>query len=359
MRPSLLAVLFSLLTLSSFLTVHASATLVPANHPAINYEGRIATDPSGGVQMGFPGVITRLRFRGNAISVSAEASSDTVYFDLKVDRAAPILLRLRKGEAEYSLLRDGSLAEHTIELIRRTESWQGVCRFRAFTLEGEGSILAAPAPPLRRLMFIGDSVTCGSMTAWEPGREHADPINSNACASYGMMLAQKFGAQCHLVSCGGRGLIRDWQGIRDLRAAPQFYDVAIPDDLTTPWDPQRYVPDAIGIQLGTNDFSSGIPDEVEFIRAYVEFVQKVRRDAPSAFIFLMESPILNDEARGPRRSVLRAYLEQIVKRMGSDRVILAPVKHAPGVPGDGHPSRQEHESMAAELEPVLHRALGW
>jgi formate dehydrogenase major subunit len=61
------------------------------------------------------------------------------------------------------------------------------------------------------------------------------------------LVARRLGAQCHLVSYGGRGIIRDWQGIRDTRNAPVFYELALPDDPAVRWDHMRYVPDAIGI----------------------------------------------------------------------------------------------------------------
>ena len=209
-------------------------------------------------------------------------------------------------------------------------------------------------------MFIGDSVTCGELTAYETGRDTKAKLNSNARLSYGMILARQLGAQCNLVSYGGRGIIRDWQGIRDTRNAPQFYELALPDDPAAFWDHSRYVPDAIGIQLGTNDFSQGIPDQNEFVNAYVQFIEKVRRDAPNAVIIVMDSPMVdNDESCGPRRSALHFYLQQIVARVHDAKVMLASLKHYPGVPGNTHPTGEEHEAIAAELAPAFRRALGW
>lgn len=336
-----------------------STAPVLATNPGIIYEGRYAPDASGAVRLGFPGVTAHLRFRGQVLTVSARASNDDAYFDVSVDGAALAVLRLKSGEGSYPLLQGAAVAEHTVTLTRRTESWMGTCEILGFDLGG-GSLLAPPVLPTRKLMFIGDSVTSGEMAAYETGRDTHEKINSNARVSYGMMLARRLGAQCHLVSYGGRGIIRDWQGIRDTRNAPQFYELALPDDPAASWDHSRYVPDAIGIQLGTNDFSQGVPEQNEFVNTYVEFIRKVRRDAPQAFIFIMDSPIVNDDAdRGPRRTVLHSYLQQIVARVGSAKVMLAPLKHYPGVPGNGHPSGREHEAMVAELEPVFRRALGW
>jgi len=337
-----------------------SAKPIPANAPGIVYEGRTLAESSGAVRVGFPGVTAHLRFRGTGISLRAEASSDGVDFDVSVDGAEPTLLRLKKGEGLYPLVQDAPDAAHTLAITRRTESWEGVCTLKEFELAPGGNLLAPPESPARKLMFIGDSVTCGEMAAWKPGDTSDNlPVLTNARISYGMLLARRLGAQCALVSYGGRGIIRDWQGIRNTNNAPEFYELAMPDEPATHWDHSRYVPDAIGIQLGTNDFNSGIPDEEEFVTAYVELLRKVRRDAPKAWIVIMDSPILNDDAKAPKHSVLHAYLEEIARRVRDDRVVVAPIKRCPGVPGNGHPTGAEHEAMADELEPVFRRVLGW
>jgi lysophospholipase L1-like esterase len=332
--------------------------LVAAGDDSVRYEGRYAPGPGGSVRLGYPGVTAHLRFRGRALSLHARASAE-VFLDVLVDAGKPRRVRLGAGEGTCEILRSPEASEHTVAIVRCNESWQGTCEYLGFVLDAEGRLLPAPEPPQRRLMFIGDSVTCGELTAWLPGGDTKDRANANARLSYGMILARRLGAQCHLVSYGGRGIVRDWQGIRDTRNAPQFYELALPDDPSAAWRHADYVPDAVGIQLGTNDFSQGIPDQNEFVNTYVEFVRKVRRDAPGALIFLMDSPILADDpARGPRRSALHAYLAQVVERAADPRVVLAGLGHYPGVPGNGHPTGAEHVAMADELEPVLRRALG-
>lgn len=333
---------------------------VSANAPVVRYEGRYAVDAHDGVRLGFPGVTAYLRFRGSSLALRASASTGDVWFDVAIDDASPAKLHLREGDGNYPLLTANTIGEHRLRLVRRTESWQGECTLHGFELGAGGEYLSAGTAPARRLMFIGDSVTCGEMTAWTPTGPAKSAENSSAALSYGMIVARRLGAECHLVSYGGRGIIRDWQGIRDTRNAPQFYELALPDDPKSKWDHHRYVPDAVGIQLGTNDFNQGIPDQNEFVSAYVEFVRKVRRDAPSAAIFLMDSPIVTDDAiKGPRRTALHGYLEQIVQRIDDPKVRLLPLQNYPGVPGNGHPTGAEHEAMADAIEPAFRAALGW
>ena len=347
--------------MSSTDTQAKAAVAIAASSPSIVYEGRHAVDATGAVRLGFPGVRVHGRFRGSAVELRAWSGSDEACFDVAVDGGAPELLRMQAGEETYRLAH--GLAEdraHTLVLARRTESWQGVCTLRGLSLPAGGEWLRAEPLPARRLLFIGDSVTCGEMAGWTPEVRAPFPAaNNNAFCSYGMRLAQRLGAQCHLVSYGGRGVLRDWRGRRDIANAPQYYELALPDDPATPWDHRRYVPDGVGVQLGTNDFNQGIPDEAEFVGAYGRLLRKVRRDAPAAWIVAMDSPIVIDLPSEPRRTVLRQYLDAVVAGLSDERVIRASLPVCPGVPGNGHPTQAEQSAMAAELEPIFRGVLRW
>jgi lysophospholipase L1-like esterase len=304
--------------------------------------------------------------RGNALSFAVRASSDEVYFDVLVDQLPAIRLRAMKGEHLYPLLTETStLEEHEVVLVRRSESWQGTAEIVGF-ISGSGTTLERPsAAASRRLMFIGDSITCGADCGYVPndpldGQTTANSHRSNARLSYGYLLARELGAEVELVSAGGTGMIRDWQGNRNANNMPAFYERALPEDALSHWDSASDGPDAVGICAGTNDFSQGVPDQNEFVNAYVEFVRKVRRDAPQAFIFLLESPILEDAVGSvPKRSVLRAYLVDIIARLHDPKVVLAPVKHYSGLPGDGHPMASDHADMVKSLEKLFRDALHW
>jgi lysophospholipase L1-like esterase len=358
-------VFFFLLLAAAHVSRAAGASGAPqvlrANAPEISYEGRVVVTSAGAVRMAFPGVTIRLHWRGRMLGLRANAASDTVLFDLRIDGGAVRRLQLAKGESEIELLAGAAAGEHDIELTRRTESWMGVCDVLAFTTDADGTWLAPRPPPSRKLLFIGDSFTCGAATEVRPGEPmERKELRQNARLSYGKLLAERLGAQVHLVACGGRGMLRDWQGIRQIRNPAEYYECALPDDVGARWDFAAYVPDAIGVCLCTNDFDEGIPDQTEFVRVYAEFVRKLRHDAPHASIFLIESPILQDMAdQVPKRAVARAYLREVIRRVADPAVHLAPISAYPTVPNDGHPDGAAHRAVADELEPLLRRTLGW
>lgn len=338
------------------LAAAARAAEWPADDPHVSYEGRYALGAHHEARLGFPGITIRLRTTATTLRMKVRASSDDVFFNVSVDGQPSRRVRVPRGDSELTLLDGATAGVHEIEVVRATESWQGVCDIEGFAAPA-GALLAPPPLPSRRLMFIGDSITCGEgVIPNAPGLTAAE--RTDASQSYGMRLARRLHAQCDLVAYGGRGVIRDWQGIRATNNAPQFYELALPDDPKSWWDPKRYVPDAIGICLGTNDFSQGIPDENEFVNGYVEFIRKIQRDAPHAIIFVIDSPILVD-AETPKRTACNGYLDEVVRLVDSPNVRRAHVRHYPGSEGDAHPIGSEHALIANELEPLFRAALHW
>lgn len=325
-----------------------------ARSPYLQWEGRGADIKDGTVRAGFPGVVLRIRFNASKLVLKTAASSDNVYLDIAIDGAAPQMIHLAPGTQDLTVF-TGASGEHSVEITRRNESWQGVWDVSDATIDSGRFLTPAPLPA-KKIMLIGDSITCGEACDVARDDTRNDIAFADAHKSYGMVLARRLGTQCHLVACGGRGLTRDWQGIRSGVNAPQFYERAAPDEASPLWDHNSYVPDAIGICLGTNDFSQGIPDQTDFVSTYVEFVEKIHRDAASAHIFLMDSPIVTDGDQ-PKRTVLGSYIGEVVKRLGSPLVSHAPVGHYPGRPANGHPIAEEHIAIAGELEPLFRAAL--
>jgi hypothetical protein len=340
--------------------IASPAWSVIGSAPEISYEGRTVVTAEGSVKLGYPGIVTRVNFRGTDLSMSTRTSSEELYLDVIIDDASPVFVKVLKGESSVVLAKGLKAGEHKMSIHKRVESAVGILEVLSMTVTGE--FLSATTLPARKLLFMGDSFTSGQATTVEDGgpMDPAKAMRQNARLSYPRLLADNLNAQCHIIAYAGRGMVRDWQGLNNVRCAPEYYENALPDDITTRWNPSNYVPDVIGLCLGNNDFGVGVPDQIEYVRAFAEFVMKLRHDAPDAHIFLITSPSLTDEpGKVPMRTVQKAYLDEVVQRLGDPKIQVVQIAHYEGVPNDWHPSGTAHRAVVKELEPIIRKALNW
>jgi len=318
-------------------------------------EGR-AQISEAGVRLSFPGSQLKLATPSNEISLEFDfenAVPDRV-FDYQVNGGGwtqqPVPAQ---GTFSYSLsypIRDGRGMK--VDIIRRTEAWQGDMIFKTAVAE-EGFIAPDPLPKIK-LLFIGDSITAGAGTTFRYGENSEKIAASNARLAYPRVLGDRLNAQVHHVAYGGRGLVRDWQGITETNNAPQFYDRVLPDNPDLRWDPADYQADIVSVMLGTNDFNQGIPERESWTQAYRDFVTRIRSDYPKAQVFLISSPMTGGEKGG----VLKAYVKEVAESFETPSVQYLQVGQYFGEAWDSHPTAAEHQKIADELEAEFRAALG-
>jgi hypothetical protein len=366
MRAILLSPLLSLAAplLQAAETAAPSYTAIAPNDPRIAYMGRIElTDTQ--VRMGFPGVTIRFVYRGPAPVLKMSGGSSNCFFNLACNGWDPVVIRLQQGTNEIALPTGTAPAGGwSIELVRRTESWMGAASFDGLLLPKGCELLPPPPWPQRKLMFIGDSVTCGEYNERFPPENDHSPRTTNAGRSYGMLLARWLNAQVHLVSYGGRGLTRNWDGNTNVNTIPVFFPRALPDDPASTWDPAKYSPDVIVINDGT-DLDAGPVDEAKFIDAYAAFVATVRKTHPGAWILLSESPFQTDGSDGRLRTdrdqlfrTITAVVER-QHRAGDMRIRVVHTGFQPGTPTDTHPVAFQQEQIALDFLGPIREVTGW
>jgi hypothetical protein len=146
---------------------------------------------------------------------------------------------------------------------------------------------------------------------------------------------------------------------------PILWQRTIPTDATSSWDPSRWVPDAVVINLGTNDYNAAGPDpSSDYQATYLQFVARLRSVYPGAFVFCAVGPMLG----GSKYSAVKAAISNVVSMRsgaGDNRVALVefPTQSC-GADGSGcgcagHPNAAEHQHMASLLEASMRSALGW
>jgi lysophospholipase L1-like esterase len=339
---------------------------IRASDPLIAIMGRVDRRDPSRVRVGYPGVTFRVRLDGTALGMRAASTSGDSRVAVLVDGREPRVVRLPRREADVVLVEGLPPGPHTVDVVHRTETWQGIVTVRSFAARAGGRLLPPPAWPDRRMLFIGDSVTCGEAIDRDDTAGAADvPTTSNGYLSYGMVLARALGAQAHLVCFGGRGLTRDWRGNSRVLKAPQLFELAVPEEAArAAWDHAAYQPDVVVVSIGTNDFNlalGALPARDVFVSAYVTFVRAIRARHPRAQILLTEGAIVNDDAdpQRPQKTVLRGYIDDTVRLAADPAVRAAPARHYPGDARNPHPTREQHAAMARDLEPIVRELTGW
>jgi lysophospholipase L1-like esterase len=325
------------------------------------------------------------------------------FFDVVVDDEIVGKVALEQGEQSVELVSGLEPGEHTLRLVRRTEPQIGEWTVLGLEI---GGVLLDPGPaPERKIIVIGDSITAGSGVEatnnsaecsegafGEAGTGWGIPYH-NAHRSYGALAGEILDAEYHILGVSGIGLIRNYTSVYDTRPMPDVYDLIYleKDPLEGQtggggvggvpevgeehlWDPEWYVPQAIVVALGTNDFSPGDnpptdprPDmEVPaFVEEYIAFVDRLRGYYPEAHVFGMSSPMLGDgwpSSDDTFRTDQRDAIEQVDAHYEDAGFANFHPIWIDKVPGGGcgtHPDVEEHEEMAEIVATAISDALSW
>lgn len=323
--------------------------------PALHFVGRIDDSDPKNVRFAWSGTGVIAKFDGTEVSARlAGGQQYTVVVDGEVTHS-----KLTAMDGANALAMGLDAGEHTVELYRRTEANQGVSTFMGFDFGG-GTLLAPPLPT-RRLEFIGDSITCGY------GNEGPDmncgftPDTENHYITYAALTARALGAEVSTVAWSGKGVVCNYGDAADScqNPLPTYYDRTLPDEASSKWDFSRFVPDAVVVNLGTNDFSTTQdPSQMEFESAYAALLERVRAAYPNAYILCTNGPLLS----GNDLNTVTDYIDDVITTLGDAKVSrfdIAPQDGSDGYGCDWHPSAARHEKMAMTVTAAIKSKLGW
>ncbi len=321
--------------------------------------GRVdARDPSA-VKLGWSASGLVASVEGPKISVRLQTDgAETAFFQPVIDGEPAPRFEVPSGPARTVVLGEGlGSGAHRIELYRESEGSYGYSTFLGFV---DGEVVGAPRTPERFIEVIGDSISAGYGSLgkdvhppWDQGCTFSLATES-AYVTYGALLGRALGAEVSIVARSGWGIYRDNQG-NTQNVLPSLFTRTLGTNDSPTYDFARQ-PDAVIINLGTNDSALGDPGK-PYEDAYVAFLKTVRQKYASAWIFLTIGPMTGE----PLLSAMRAHLAQVVSASGDAKVVAVPLETQDSATTgcDYHPDIDEHQRMAKAMEPVIATKLGW
>lgn len=322
--------------------------------PGVRLVGRVdVTDPAG-ARFAWSGTGVIAAFEGSGVTLSLNDSGQNQFTVLIDGVLGPKLVTLA-GPGDYELASDLPPGEHVVEVYRRTEPSFGVTQFLGLEL-GAGGALREPPEAARRIELIGDSVSTGYGNEGESPTCGFSADTQNHHATYGALAARALGAELSTIAWSGKGVVYNYD-TDTVEPMPALYGRTLPAEPESSFDFSSE-PDAVVINLGTNDYSTdGDPEESLFAAEYAALLGRVRAAYPAAFILCTVGPLLNGADLTAARAGIAAGVAAFEAAGGSNvRVWEMDVPNTdPGC--DYHPGLATHQAMAdaltAELRPLL------
>jgi lysophospholipase L1-like esterase len=330
---------------------------------AVRFLGRVNPNTK---ELTWPGTGVSFTFTGSSASIGIEATTGTNSAELTIDGVATVISEVKGDSISTPTgLRNG---KHTVELRKRSEASYGTIFIGNITTDGA---FGRDIYSSRKIQVIGDSITVGY------GLDGVNPcVNSAAVENnpktYAALAADALNADYDIIAWSGIGLTRNY-----ISPTPDTSDImprrwtryGALDPLNSYTFPANDTPDAVIINLGTNDFGyqAGIRDPIvpaEYTAAMVNFVKTIKKRYPRASFFLLTSAMLSDgypstqdAQKTTQKNALNAAIAKLQKTTSISLVDMP--TQGSDVGCDYHPNAATHAQMAEILAKALASRLGW
>ncbi|SFF41831.1 SGNH/GDSL hydrolase family protein [Thermoflexibacter ruber] len=341
--------------------------IVTPNHPHLQYIGRFDfSDPKqakfawtgSSIALTFEGTFCKLLMRNFSEGKDKTGKPYANYFNIFIDGRLVKVLKAENHQSEYSIAENLPQGKHTVQIFKRTEALIGVCEFLGFQIDKKAKVLPAEKTASKKIEFIGDSITCGYGNEGDRQSCPFTPETENGQLAYAAITAQNLEAEYVTTCYSGKGLIQNYDKSKE-NTMPMLYQLVYPQR-GQKWNFQQWIPDAVCINLGTNDFAHAIPDSTEFTKAYNLLIDSILINYPNASVFCLVGSMLN----GKNLQVIKSYIEQVLSHQtakGNKKVYFFEMS-AQGKVGygcDWHPNVAQHEINATELTVFMKEKMNW
>jgi lysophospholipase L1-like esterase len=343
------------------ITGWAQTKFIPASNNNIRYVGRFDFSNPQEVRFDWSGVYIQFSFRSTECSVKMSDTGHN-YYNVFVDNLPSKTFDV-KSDTTLVLASGLGPQIHKVQIYKRTEGNQGTGTFKGILLSENGEMLPWKDIPVRKIEFVGNSITCGYGTEGFSKDEHWKPSTENNYLSYAPIIARAFNADYHIVAHSGLGVVRNY-GYKEKvspNAMPDRFNRVYDEKELPVWNFKQWKPDAIVINLGTNDFSTQpYPDKAVFKKAYENLVNEVRKQYGDLPIFCVVGPMIDEPCYSYVKEMVddfrEVYQRKNVYFVGIPTYLMNREKD---LGSDSHPNYLGQRKMAAHVLPVISSILDW
>lgn len=326
-----------------------------------------------GVTFGFNGQILRLTILGSNRSYVTEDDSEYARFAVLVDGQRILDDVVDIPIKSYEVICEEEVKSCEVQIIKLSESPMSAMAIAPIECDEEAVVLPVP-PKKHSIEFIGDSITCGYGVDETLAEDHVFSTKSeDVTKAYAYKTAKLLDADYSMFSCSGYGIISGYTGDPEVRTEdeliPPYYEAQCfsRDDFgeagkpqKLPWNFAEYQPEAVVINLGTNDFSFCQDTEwkrEEYRQKYTEFLKVVRKNNPKSYIFCALG-LMGDGLYDKLCQAVEDYTEQ------TGDTLIATIHIPEHTPEDGyaidwHPVPDSHTKAAEVVAKAIRENLGW
>ncbi|EGG21257.1 hypothetical protein DFA_01136 [Cavenderia fasciculata] len=340
-----------------------SQVILPSN-ANLFYQGRVDQSNSSVYSFDWSGVAIGFAFKGTTnvrALFSTSLTTEDNMFNVFINYGLYSTLNISSTSNEaYNLISGGTLdpqQTYILILTKRTEAAIGIINFYGLVVD-QSAILFPINPfndnPNKRIEFIGDSITCGYGIDGTPPCSFTAETENNY-QTYAGVVSRILGADLHVESWSGKGVVRNYDanGTTSVDPFPTYYGRTIANNPNSTWTFQDWVPQAVVINLGTNDFSSQpYPPQTVFEQGYTNFIDSIRTKYNNGTVFFLAcGPMISDPCC--------QYVQNVATATKSIYIDLQDILDSSDLGCNGHPNVNGHLKMAMNSLPIIQKNLGW
>lgn len=224
----------------------------------------------------------------------------------------------------------------------------------------------------RKIEFIGDSITCGYGVDDEDENHQFKTSTEDVEKAFAYKTAMSLNADYSMFSASGYGIISGYtdNGIKQPQQVIPLYYKSLgfsygsfggikPQDIS--WDFNKFSPQLIIVNLGTNDESYCQDDSArqsEYVNGYRNFLKVVRENNPKSHI-MCTLGIMGDKLFNCIETIFLQYK----KETGDENISI--FKFTPqdplldGYAANFHPTASTHTKAANQLKQQIEKIMHW